>query len=131
MAERQRLAWRRAVASLRESPDASCRLAARTLVWLERAGAVSVWAPPDTALGLVYFGATYFTSQAAPIALQLWSRTLERPVPWLAGALAHEAYHVLNAHASEAEATAFGETCARRLGPPDRAIDALIEGAAN
>jgi len=129
--DRQRTAWRRAVASLRASPDASCRLAARTLVWLERAGAVSVWTPPDTAQGMIFFGATYFTSQAAPIALQLWSRALERPVDWLAGALAHEAYHVLDAHASEAEATAFGETCARRLGSPDHAVDELAASEAS
>src|SRR5262245_20977433 len=58
MEQHQRLAWRRAIAQLAASPVPACALAARTLVWLEQTGAVSVWAPADTAAGNVYFGAT-------------------------------------------------------------------------
>ena len=109
-----RLAWRRALGALERSGDPSCHLAARTLVWLEQVGVVSVWAPADTAAGLVYFGSSYATEGSAPLAVQFWAPAFERPNDWLAGALAHEAFHVLHAESSEAEATAFGQSCGRQ-----------------
>ena len=110
-----RTAWRRALATLGKSNDSSCRLAASTLVWLEQVGAVSVWAPADTAAGLVYFGASYATATTSPLAVQFWAPAFDRPVDWLAGAMAHEAYHILHAKASETEALAFGQACAQSL----------------
>ena len=127
MGDREALAWRRALAGLRGSADAKCRLAARTLVWLERTGLVSVWAPPDTTAGMVYYGATYMTDAGSPLAIQFWYRSFERPVEWLAGALAHEAYHALYTDATESQAEAFGDGCARRLGPPDTGDDELAD----
>ena len=118
MAEHERLAWRSAVAQLSGSPLPTCQLAARTLVWLEQTGTVSVWAPADTAAGNVYFGATYLTDGGSPLALQLWSRAFERGTEWLAAALAHEAFHVLRPKASELEALTFGERCGRQLASP-------------
>ena len=110
-----RAAWRRALAALRDSNDADCRLAASTLVWLEQVGAVSVWVPADTAAGLVFFGASYATASTSPLAVQFWAPAFDRPVDWLAGAMAHEAFHILHTGASEAEALAFGQACARSL----------------
>jgi len=108
-----RAAWRRALSVLGETSDSACRLAASTLVWLEQVGAVSVWAQADTAAGLVYFGASYATASTSPLAVQFWAPAFERPVDWLAGAMAHEAFHILDAGASETEAQMFGQACAR------------------
>ena len=104
-----RLAWRQAVGILANSGDASCRLAADTLVWLEQVGVVSVWTPADTAAGFVFFGSSYASESTAPLAVQFWAPAFERPVDWLVGALAHEAFHVLHTDATEASATDFGE----------------------
>lgn len=115
MSEAHREVWRRALAALDTSPDRACRLAASTLVWLEQVGAVSVWAPADTAAGLVYYGASYVTESTSPLAVQFWASAFDRPVNWLAGAMAHEAFHVLHAEAPEADALAFGRACSRSL----------------
>lgn len=117
LAKRERVAWREAVARLAGSPVSACRLAAQTLVWLEQTGSVTVWAEADTAGGMVYFGATYFTAAGAPLALQLWTRAFERGTDWLGAALAHEAYHVLEPHRPEEDALAFGDRCGRNLVP--------------
>ncbi len=113
-----RIAWRRALTALGESTDPACRLAASTLVWLEQVGAVSVWTPADTAAGLVYFGASYATASTSPLAVQFWAPAFDRPVDWLAGAMAHEAFHILHAGASESDALVFGQACARSLPRP-------------
>lgn len=110
-----RAAWRQALNALAGNNDSACRLAGSTLVWLEQVGAVSVWAPADTAAGLVYYGASYATESTAPLAVQFWAPAFERPVDWLAGAMAHEAFHILDAEASEGDALAFGQACARSL----------------
>lgn len=115
MDQAHRAAWRRALGALAGSEDQACRLAATTLVWLEQVGAVSVWAPADTAAGLVYYGASYATESTAPLAVQFWAPAFDRPVDWLAGAMAHEAFHVLHAEASEMDALDFGRACARSL----------------
>lgn len=115
MGDTHREAWRRALAALDLSPDRACRLAASTLVWLEQVGAVSVWAPADTAAGLVYYGASYVTESTSPLAVQFWASAFDRPVDWLAGAMAHEAFHILHAEATEGDALAFGRACARSL----------------
>jgi hypothetical protein len=115
MDQTHRIAWRRAIEALGDSDDSACRLAASTLVWLEQVGAVSVWTPADTAAGLVYFGASYATASTSPLAVQFWAAAFDRPVDWLAGAMAHEAFHILHAGASEAEALAFGQACVRSL----------------
>ncbi len=112
MESTQRLVWRQAIRELAESRDAVCRLAAKTLVWLEQVGTISVWTRPDTALGMVYYGATYLRHESAPLAIQLWDRAFERPPEWLAGAMAHEAFHVLQTDALESEAIASGDRCA-------------------
>ncbi len=44
-----------------------------------------------------------------------------RPVDWLVGALAHEAFHVLHTDATEASATDVGEACRRRAKAGDGA----------
>lgn len=112
MESTQRLAWRQAIRELAESADAVCRLAAETLVWLEQVGTISVWAKPDTALGMVYYGATYLTGESGPLAIQFWDRAFERSPEWLAGAMAHEAFHVLQTDVPESDAIAFGDRCA-------------------
>ena len=115
MDQAHRVAWRRALTALAGSEDQACHLAGTTLVWLEQVGAVSVWTPADTAAGLVYYGASYATESTAPLAVQFWAPAFDRPVEWLAGAMAHEAFHVLHAEASEADALDFGRACARSL----------------
>jgi hypothetical protein len=120
MAGGHRLAWRRAVGALAQSDEPECRLAANTLVWLEQVGVVSVWTPADTAAGLVYFGSAYARETSAPLAVQFWAPAFDRPVDWLAGALAHEAFHILQTGASEEAATAFGDRCRRGVGRLDQ-----------
>lgn len=110
----ERRVWDRALARLSEV-DEGCRMAASEAARLERAGRVSVWEQPDTVGGLVYFGATYVSTDGRPLAMQFWAPTFDRPLAWVAGAVAHEGFHALEPAASEDEALRFGDRCARAV----------------
>ena len=111
-AEESRL-WDRAVAALRERGSDECREAASTLTTLQRHGLISVWAAPDTADGMVYYGATYVAPDSTPIAVQFWAPAFRRDFIWIVSALAHEAFHVMRPTATEEATVEFGAACAR------------------
>lgn len=110
----ERRIWDRVLARLSEV-DERCRMAAAEAARLERAGRVSVWEQPDTVGGLVYFGATYVSTDGRPLAMQFWAPTFDRPLAWVAGAVAHEGFHALEPTAPEDEALRFGDRCARAV----------------
>ncbi len=110
----ERRVWDRVLARLSEV-DEGCRMAAIEAARLERAGRVSVWEQPDTVGGLVYFGATYVSTDGRPLAMQFWAPTFDRPLAWVAGAIAHEGFHALEPAAPEDEALRFGDRCARAV----------------
>jgi hypothetical protein len=89
---------------------------------------VSVWTAADTTAGLVYYGASYLAADSSPLAVQFWAPAFDRPVSWLAGAMAHEAFHLFEPEASEAEAVAFGSVCSRAGGQGSRP-DPILAGA--
>lgn len=130
----ERRVWDRVLAWLSEV-DEGCRMAATEVARLERAGRVSVWEQPDTVGGLVYFGATYVSTDGRPLAIQFWAPTFGRPLPWVAGAIAHEGFHALEPAAPEDEALRFGDRCARaveraaRPGVVAVGVAGLVEGA--
>lgn len=120
----QRRIWDRALDRLARAGEA-CRMAAATVARMERAGVVSVWQAPDTVGGVVYHGATYLGPALEPVAMQFWAGTFDRPLAWVAAALAHEGFHALDPPATEAEALRFGERCggeAERRAPPVIAV---------
>jgi hypothetical protein len=105
-----------------------CRRAAAILQRLERTGAVSVWTEADTTGGMVFFGASYLDSEGSPIAVQFWAPTFQRSIAWVAGAIAHEGFHLLRPRATEDESLRFGLGC-RALVTPDRSAPPIAAGA--
>jgi len=95
-----------------------CRATGLAMRDLDRADRVRVWVEPDTAQGLVYYGATYVTPDAVPLAVHFWSAAFTRSAEWLVAAVAHEGYHAIKPGASEAEAVRVGRSCAIRAPDP-------------
>jgi hypothetical protein len=112
MSPEERAAFLGAVHELVREQMGTCRAAGLALRDLEQADRVRVWAEPDTVQGMVYYGATYLTTDAVPLAVHFWSAAFSRSAEWLVAAVAHEGYHVIRPEASEAEAVRAGRSCA-------------------
>ncbi|MGE0556016.1 MAG: hypothetical protein AB7R55_21515 [Gemmatimonadales bacterium] len=114
MSPEERGAFRRAVDELVGDRMGVCRATGLAMRNLDRADRVRVWVEPDTAQGFVYYGATYVTPDAVPLAVHFWSAAFTRSAEWLVAAVAHEGYHAIRPEASEAEAVQMGRSCAIR-----------------
>jgi len=118
MSPQERGVFRGAVAELVRERIGVCRATGLAMRDLDRADRVRVWVEPDTAQGLVFYGATYVTPDAVPLAVHFWSAAFTRSAEWLVAAVAHEGYHAIRPEATEADAVRVGRSCVMRTSDP-------------